>query len=108
MHKASSTTSPTNRLPSIFTEKTNHPIPKLLSFHVVVLIFSYYGYAGQEQDALQYISKATRSYVKSQQMKLLRKALNVHRFAPYYDWPNRSLNVEDLKATGRSAPPGGR
>ena len=29
-------------------------------------------------------------------MQTARESLAVHRYAPYYDWPNQELNIEDV------------
>ena len=64
---------------------------------MVAKVLSYYGYAGQEQDLLQYVSKATRLCAKSYHAQHLKPALKVHRFAPYYDWPHEQLETDDIE-----------
>ena len=68
--------------------KPDEPISVLPNLQVVAKIFSYYGYLGEEQNVLQYVSRTTRAYAKSSYIKEAKEILKVHRNAPYYDWPN--------------------
>ena len=84
-------------------DQIKHPIPPLPSFNVVAVLFSYFLYAGQEQDFLHCISKATREYANSHHIVHLTTLLKVHRFAPFYNWPNvNELKMKDVSTTKRS------
>ena len=66
----------------------DEPLPPLKNLQVVATIFSYYGYLGEEQNVLQFASQSTRAYAKSTSLEQAKGKFAVHRFAPYYDWPN--------------------